>query len=87
METISFKLDENILKKIDSSLKDLNYSNRTEFIRDAIRSKLSQIEKEDIKLKLREFQGSLKPVSNVNYKEVREEITQKIAKKLNVKLD
>jgi Arc/MetJ-type ribon-helix-helix transcriptional regulator len=89
MEIISFKLDGEIVNKIDSSLKNLNYSNRTEFIRDAIRCKLSQIEKEDIKAKLRANLGALKGkrISNKTDEEIREEVTKEFAKKFNVKLD
>lgn len=46
MENISIKLDERIGKQISKVLKDFNYSTKTEFIRDAIRSKLSELEKE-----------------------------------------
>ncbi len=46
MENISIKLDERIAKQISKALKDFNYSTKTEFIRDAIRIKLAELEKE-----------------------------------------
>lgn len=48
MEAISLKLDENILSEIDKKLSRYRYSTRTEFIRDAIRSKLSELEKKEM---------------------------------------
>jgi len=46
MENLSIKLDERIAKQISKALKDFKYSTKTEFIRDAIRSKLNELEKE-----------------------------------------
>ena len=48
MESVTFKLQEDILKKIDNLLIPLNFNNRTEFIRDAIRDKLHKIELEQL---------------------------------------
>ena len=46
METITIKMEEKLLEEIDSKLAEHRYSTRTEFIRDAIRDKLSDLEKE-----------------------------------------
>jgi len=48
METITFKLQEDILNKIDQLLKPLHFNNRTEFIREALREKINKIDKEEI---------------------------------------
>lgn len=48
MEAISLKLDETLLKNIDLSLKAHNYSTRTEFIRDAIRDKLTDLNRDEL---------------------------------------
>lgn len=48
MEIISLKLEESLLKEIDENLTKHRYSTRTEFIRDAIREKLSDLEKENL---------------------------------------
>ena len=45
METISLKLEPNMLNEIDEKLTIHRYSTRTEFIRDAIRDKLADLEK------------------------------------------
>ncbi|MFH1409080.1 MAG: ribbon-helix-helix domain-containing protein [Nanoarchaeota archaeon] len=46
METISLKMDGRLLKEIDSKLEENRYSTRTEFIRDSIRDKLSELDKQ-----------------------------------------
>lgn len=48
METISIKLDKTLLNNIDKSLKQNNYSTRTEFVRDALRRRLEDLRKEEI---------------------------------------
>jgi len=85
METISLKMDDIMLQDIDSALKNNRYSTRTEFIRDSIRTKLNNIEKNEVIKKLASFKGSLK--SKKSEAEAGEIAIRKIAKKLNVKLD
>lgn len=44
MENVSIKLDNSMRKQIEKDMKEFNYSTKTEFIRDAIRTKLSVLE-------------------------------------------
>ena len=60
METISLKLEKDILNEIDSNLIKNRYSTRTEFIRDAIREKLSDLEKEELLKEVAKLRGSSK---------------------------
>ncbi len=60
MEAISLKLDESILSEIDKKLAHYRYSTRTEFIRDAIRSKLSELEKKEMIAALHRIHGASK---------------------------
>jgi metal-responsive CopG/Arc/MetJ family transcriptional regulator len=48
LETISLKMEKAILQEIDRKLPSYRYSTRTEFIRDAIRSKMSELEKREL---------------------------------------
>jgi Arc/MetJ-type ribon-helix-helix transcriptional regulator len=57
METISLKLDENMLDNIDKSLKKHNYSTRTEFVRDALREKLERMTQQEKMDLFMSFQG------------------------------
>ncbi len=88
MEAITIKMKERMLKEIDSKLKNNRYSTRTEFIRDDIRSKLSQIQKEELKEYFRKNLGVLKGKAKMDDEERAGELAvRSIAKKLNVKLD
>ena len=100
METITIKMEERMLKEIDSKLKNNRYSTRTEFIRDSIRSKLSEIEKNDatrIKLSpaekeklmehFRKNLGVLKGKAKMSEEEAGERAIQKLAQNFNIKLD
>ena len=87
METISLKMEKELLKDIDSSLKNHRYSTRTEFIRDAIRAKLSDLEKEEVIKRLTEFKGSLKGKSKMSEEEASKRASIAIAEKFGIKLD
>lgn len=87
METISLKMEEDLLHDIDSTIKSYRYSTRTEFIRDAIRSKLNELEKEEIIKKLAGFKGSLKGKAKMSDKEAGYLAIKSLAKKLNVDLN
>jgi Arc/MetJ-type ribon-helix-helix transcriptional regulator len=60
LETISLKLDDSLLREIDSTLTRHRYSTRTEFIRDSIREKLSDLEKDELLRSLRQLKGRSK---------------------------
>ena len=47
METISLKLDEQMLANVDDALKKNDYGTRTEFIRSAIRAELERVRREE----------------------------------------
>lgn len=87
METISLKMEPELLKNIDNNLKKNNYSTRTEFIREAIRNKLTELEKEEVIKKLTAFKGSLKGKARMSEEEASNIAIRKIAKKFNLRLD
>ena len=60
MEMISLKLEKSILVEIDEKLNMYRYSTRTEFIRDAIREKLSDLEKDELLKTIAKLKGSSK---------------------------
>ncbi len=57
MEIVSLKLEKNMLDEIDRKLISNRYATRTEFMRDAIRHKLSELEKEEILSKFAKLRG------------------------------
>ncbi|MCX6710576.1 MAG: ribbon-helix-helix domain-containing protein [Candidatus Woesearchaeota archaeon] len=85
MEAICVKLDERILKNIDLSMKNFNYTTRTDFIREAIRDKLSELEKESAIKDFKKFMGSAKSsVSDERHEQIREEVAKEYAKKFGL---
>ncbi len=60
MEAISLKLDSAMLAEIDRKLSRYRYSTRTEFIRDAIRYKLSELEKKELLAEINRLYGDSK---------------------------
>ena len=60
MELITFKAETNLIKSIDKALKNSLYSTKTELIRDSIRRRLTELEKEEAIKTLIKLKGSLK---------------------------
>ncbi|MBW2986353.1 ribbon-helix-helix domain-containing protein [Candidatus Woesearchaeota archaeon] len=87
MEAITLKLDTALLKAVDKNLKKNMYSTRTEFIRDAIRHKLNEQEKEEALRKLSAMKGCLKGKARMSDEKAGELAFQEIAKKYGIKLD
>ena len=82
METISLKLEENVLKEIDENLVKHRYSTRTEFIRDAIREKLSELEKEELLKAVAKLRGASKrKTTDEQLHLARERLVEKYEKK------
>lgn len=86
METISLKMEDNLLHEIDSKLAKHRYSTRTEFIRDAIREKLSDLEKEELLKAVANLRGSSKrKTTDEQLHAAREKAFELIEKKVKAK--
>jgi len=86
MQTITFKLNDEILCKIDNSLSMFNFSTRTEFIRDAIRDKLEQLETEQFMKKLAAYKGKSKvKYSDKEFRKLRNKASEEYQKKLEAR--
>ena len=82
LETVTFKMDRGLLKKIDAKLKEHQYSTRTEFFRDAIRERLSELEKEKILTSIHKLKGILKNrTTDEQLHEIREALVKEYEKK------
>ncbi len=77
METVTVKFQEDVLKNIDTSINKHNFNSRTEFIREAIRDKLTELNKEDLIKEFLKFRGKAK--KKTTYEENRR--TRKIVSK------
>ena len=49
MDYVSFKLEADILKQIEKTLKEFNYSTKSDFFREAVREKLNLLEEKRAK--------------------------------------
>ena len=55
MRTISLKINDNIITRIENNLEKHNYSTLSEFIRDAIRDKLESLENQKFESEIRDY--------------------------------
>jgi len=86
MEMISLKLKPEVLKEIDEKLTKHRYSTRTEFIRDAIREKLSDLEKERLLKTVERLRGISKhKTTDAQLHEARERAFKRIEEKFKNK--
>ena len=60
MESISLKLEGEFLKDIQNIMKKHRYSTKTEFIREAIRDKIKDLEKEELLIRAKNLYGTSK---------------------------
>ncbi len=60
METVCVKFEEKFLKDVESAMKNHRYSTKTEFIREAVRDKIRDLEKEEALLRVKKFYGASK---------------------------
>ncbi len=87
MESVTIKVEESLLKRIDTSMKEHCYSTKTEFIREAIRDKLDVDEKEQLLKKFMNLRGQSKVKTTVEQNRIsRDEVASKLAKEYGVEL-
>ena len=60
METVSIKMEQDFNKDIEKTMKKHRYSTKTEFIREAIRDKIKDLEKEEAIMRLNKLYGASK---------------------------
>lgn len=57
METISIRFQDDVLKRMDSFISEHNFNSRTEFVREAVRDKLSELNKDSLISEFLKFKG------------------------------
>ncbi len=70
METISLKLDNDFLQIMEKTMKRHNYTTKTEFIRSAIRSKIKDLENEELLLRAKKLYGTGTPKHRTTDKDI-----------------
>jgi len=92
METVSIKFDENFLRVIEKIMKQNNYSTKTEFIREAIRDKIDDLEKKEALKRLEKAYGAglkmhKRVITDEDLHRAREEAALELIKELGSESD
>jgi metal-responsive CopG/Arc/MetJ family transcriptional regulator len=86
MKTVTVRFKKNILDNLDEKINEHNFNSRTEFIREAVREKLSDLTKEELLREFLKYRGKSK--TKTNYKDNRKTrglISKKLMKELEEK--
>ena len=90
METVSLRFEEGFLNEIENVMKEHRYSTKTEFIREAVRDKIKDLEKEKALLRLEKAYGAGakkgKRITDKHIHQAGEEAIQEIARKLGIRV-
>ena len=82
MEPVSIKFDERSLKNIGKIMQKFGYSTKTEFIREAVRDKIKDLEKEEALKKIDKlFGASKRRTTDAQLHEAREKLEKIYDKK------
>ena len=83
MEAVSLKLDDEFLHDIEKTMKKHRYTTKTEFIREAIRDKLKDLEKEELILRAKKLYGASKrKTTDAQLHKAREEAFKELDREL-----
>ena len=84
MENISLRLETKFLKELEELIKKHNYMTKTEFIREAIRDKIIELEKQEALIKLKRLYGaSKKKTTDEDLHKARKKAFEELDKNLN----
>lgn len=90
METVSIRLEESFAQDLEKAMKENRYATKTEFIREAVRDKINDLEKQKAHLRLELAYGAGakkgRKITDEDIHKAREEAMKEIARKLHVKL-
>lgn len=87
MESITIKVSDDMAAEIEKAMKP-HYSTKTEFIREALRDKMKQIEKDRFLQALKKFQGAAKRhLTDEEFERNREIAFKQLAKERGWKLN
>ena len=85
METISIRVEKDLVQDIEKAMKRHRYATKTEFIRESLRKNIRDLEKEEALLRLEQVYGSSKrKTTDVELHRTREKAFHTMARKLGV---
>jgi len=83
MESVSLKLENEFLEDMENTMKKHRYTTKTEFIREAIRDKIKDLEKEELLLRAKKLYGASKrKTTDAQLHAAREKAFEEIDKEL-----
>ena len=81
-DLVTFKLDEKFLKEVDDVVERSSFSNRTDFIRAALRDKVDEVKFKEIYERLGKLRGKAKTkTTDEDLHRIREEALRNLIKK------
>lgn len=82
MESITIRVDKRTAREIDKAMKN-NYSTKSEFVREAVRDKIKEINERKILTKFENALGKVKKITTYGKeREIRDKISQDLLKEL-----
>ncbi|MFC1697416.1 CopG family ribbon-helix-helix protein [Nanoarchaeota archaeon] len=86
MDIITVRFQENIIEELDKTILKHNFNSRTEFIREAVRDKLSELSRNELIQEFMKFRGKAKvKTSDKRLREIREEVSKELMDELDKK--
>ncbi len=91
METISVRFEEDFVEEIEKAMKENRYATKTEFIREAVRDKVKDLEKQQALLRLEKVygagRGKHRNITQEDIHKAGEMVSRELAKKFGISLD
>ncbi|MBS3123831.1 hypothetical protein J4437_04320 [Candidatus Woesearchaeota archaeon] len=90
MDAVTVKFEDTFLHVVEKAMKEHNYTTKAEFIREAIRDKLKELEKEKYLMRAIKLHGAGKDKHNITDEDLhqaRERAVNDLAEELGVKLN
>ncbi len=84
METICIKVDKELARAIEEYMKKKHYNTKTEFFRQAIREKMSELELEEAFKAIEKFRkNNPRRTTDADLRRVREELAKELEKEMS----
>jgi len=81
-ELVTFKMEQKFLQEVDNTVKNSDFQNRTEFIRDALREKLEEVKLKQAMISLGKHRGKAsKKTSDKERARIRDDVFKEFEKR------
>ncbi len=81
-ELVTFKMEKEFLREVDKTVKETNFQNRTEFIRNALREKIDEAKLKKAMIEIAHLKGAAKKkTTDEEYERIREHVFKEFESK------